>query len=150
MGLADRIAADLKVAMKARDAQRTSCLRMMRAEILNVEKEGKGKPGDEAIIQILSRMVRQRVESIEQYKAGNRDDLVAVEEAELAILKDYMPEEISEEEIAAAVEAAIEASGAESLKDMGRVIGQAMKALKETGKTVDGSTVSAMVKQKLS
>jgi uncharacterized protein YqeY len=150
MNLEDRIAADLKDAMKSRDAQRTSCLRMMRAEILNIEKEGKGKPDDAAIVQILTRMVRQRGESIEQYKAGGRGDLVAVEEAELAILRTYLPEEISGEEISAAVQAAIEASGATSLKDMGRVIGQAMKALKETGKTIDGSAVSAVVKEKLS
>lgn len=149
MGLQERLAEDMKTAMKARDADRLSALRMIRSEILTLEKEGKGSLDDATLNQMLNRMVRQRMDSIEQYRAGNREDLAAREEAELAVIKAYLPEGVSAEEIAAAVEEAVAQTGATSIKEMGKVMGAAVKKLKETGKAVDGGAVSEAVKARL-
>jgi len=149
MSLRERIQADLTAAMKSRDAQRASALRLIRAEILNLEKAGRGEPTDETVVQALQRMVRQRNESIEQYRLGKREDLAAKEQAELAVIRSYLPETVSDEEIAAAVGEAAAALGASSLKDMGRVMGAAMKKLKETGKAVEGARVSEAAKKAL-
>ena len=149
MPLQDRINDDLKESMKSRDAARTSAIRMIRAEILNLAKEGKGEPTDDIIVQALQRMSRQRAEAIEQFRQGGRADLVAKEEAELAIIRTYLPQEVAEEEIAAAVAEAIAATGAATIKEMGRVMGAVLKKLKETGKAVDGGKVSAAVKKAL-
>ena len=149
MGLRERIQSDLTGAMKSRQADRASALRMIRAEILNLEKEGKGEITEDAVMQRLQRLARQRMESIEQYRLGRRDDLAAKEQAELELIRSYLPAAVSEEEIAAAVHEAIAAAGASSPKDMGRVIGMAMKKLKETGKAVDGTQVSAAAKKAL-
>ena len=150
MGLQERLSDDMKEAMKSRNAERLSALRMIRSEILNLEKEGKGSPDDAAIVQMLNRMARQRMDSIEQYRAGNREDLAAREEAELLIIKSYLPESVSAEEINEAVEQAIAQTGASSIKEMGKVMGMALKLLKESGKGVDGAAVSDAVKMRLS
>ncbi|MCX7017117.1 MAG: GatB/YqeY domain-containing protein [Candidatus Sumerlaeota bacterium] len=149
MPLQNRINDDLKESMKSRDAARTSALRLIRAEILNLAKEGKGEPTDDVIVQALQRMSRQRTEAIEQFRQGGRADLVEKEEGELAIIRSYLPQEVAEEEIAAAAAEVIAATGAATLKDIGRVMGAVMKKLKETGKAVDGGKVSAAVKKAL-
>lgn len=149
MPLQEQITNDMKEAMKARDAERLSALRMIRSEILNMEKEGKGSPDDAAVMQILNRMARQRMDSIEQYRAGNREDLAVKEEFELGIIKSYLPEAVSESEIADAIEEAVKQVGATSIKDMGKVMGLALKKLQESGKAVDGAVVSGMVKARL-
>ena len=149
MTLQERISNDMKEAMKNREADRLSAIRMIRSEILNLEKEGKGTLDDAMIVQLLNKMARQRLDSIEQYRAGNREDLAAKEEAELAIIKAYLPETVSREEIDSAVEAAIQETGASTPKEMGRVMGVVLKKLKETGKGVDGGEVSAAVKARL-
>ncbi len=147
MSLQEQISADMKEAMKSRDSERLSALRMIRSEILNLEKEGKGSPDDAAIVQMLIKMLRQRQDSIEQYRAGNREDLAAKEEAEAAIIKTYLPEGVSGAEIEAAVEQAIAQTGATNIKEMGKVMGLALKTLKESGKSVDGAAVSEAVKK---
>ena len=149
MPLQEQISNDMKEAMKARDAERLSALRMIRSEILNMEKEGKGSPDDAAVMQLLNRMARQRMDSIEQYRAGNREDLAVKEEFELGIIKSYLPEAVSESEIADAIEEAVKQVGATSIKDMGKVMGLALKKLQESGKAVDGAVVSGMVKARL-
>ncbi len=149
MPLQEQISNDMKEAMKARDAERLSALRMIRSEILNMEKEGKGSADDAAVMQILNRMARQRMDSIEQYRAGNREDLAVKEEFELGIIKSYLPEAVSESQIADAIEEAINQTGATSIKDMGKVMGLALKKLQESGKAVDGAVVSGMVKARL-
>lgn len=149
MPLQEQISNDMKEAMKARDAERLSALRMIRSEILNMEKEGKGSADDAAVMQILNRMARQRMDSIEQYRAGNREDLAVKEEFELGIIKSYLPEAVSESAIADAIEEAINQTGATSIKDMGKVMGLALKKLQESGKAVDGAVVSGMVKARL-
>ena len=149
MPLQEQISNDMKEAMKARDAERLSALRMIRSENLNMEKEGKGSPDDAAVMQLLNRMARQRMDSIEQYRAGNREDLAVKEEFELGIIKSYLPEAVSESEIADAIEEAVKQVGATSIKDMGKVMGLALKKLQESGKAVDGAVVSGMVKARL-
>jgi uncharacterized protein YqeY len=150
MGLKEKIVEDLKLAMKNRDEIRTATLRMIRAGIQNKEKERAGVViDDDAVGAILQKLIRQHKDSIEQFRLGGRNDLVEKEEAELAIIESYLPPRLSAEDISAAVQQVIEETGAQSPRDMGRVMGLTMKRLKETGKMVDGGAVNAIVKQLL-
>lgn len=150
MPLADQLQADLKTAMLAKDEKRTHGLRLIRAEVLKREKEAVGtKLGDEEVMEILRSMVKQRRESIDQYGAAGRTDLVAKEHAELEVIEAYLPASMTDEEIAAEVDKAVAAAGATSAKDMGKVMGGLMKALKATGKGFDGQKVNALVKARL-
>ena len=134
MTLIDRIAKDLTAAMKAKDAARTSVLRMAKAALKNREID-KGEGLDESeVVRALQGLVKQREDSVGQYEKASRPELAAKERAEIAVLKEYLPAEISEEEIAAAVEKAVEETGAASPKDMGKVMKMAMAALAGSGK----------------
>jgi hypothetical protein len=144
--LQERIQDDMKTAMKARDAARVSVLRMALADLKNVKIEKGRELTDDDVVQALKRGVKQREESAEQYRAGNRLELAEKEEAEIAVLKTYLPERMSGTDLAKAVQAAVEATGAASIKDMGKV----MKAvMAEHGARVDGKEVQEAVKKAL-
>jgi uncharacterized protein len=148
MSLTEQIARDITEAMKARDSARLSALRMVKAALMNGEV-AKGRALEEAEAQqVLSSLIKQRRDSIEQFKSGGRTDLVEKESAELAILERYAPPAASAEEIERAVDAAIAETGATTAKDMGRVMKGVMSAL--AGKSADGKVVNELVRKKLS
>ncbi|HYX28257.1 MAG TPA: GatB/YqeY domain-containing protein [Pyrinomonadaceae bacterium] len=148
MTLKDQIISDMTAAMKAKDAARTSTLRMVKAAITNREKEGGAAITDEDVLKLLRSQVKQRRDSVEQYKAAGRQDLVDKETAEIAIIETYLPQAASQEQIDEAVTGAIAETGASSPKDMGAVMKAAMAKL--AGKNADGKLVSETVKKKLS
>ena len=149
MTLAERITQDLTAAMKAKDAARTSTLRMAKAAIMNKEIDKRGALDDGEALKLLQGLVKQREDSAEQYAKGGRPELAEKEQAEIAILQAYLPAEVSEAEIAAAVDKAVAETGAASLKDMGKAMKAALQALAASGKSVDGKRVNEAVKKKL-
>ena len=148
--LRDDINTALKEAMKAKNERAVSTLRMVNSTLKNadIEARGAGKPelGDAEVITALQKMVKQRQESVEIYKKGGRDDLARQEEEEIAIISGYLPKQMSEAEMTAAIEAAIAETGAASMKDMGKVIG--ILRGKYAGQ-MDMGKASALVKAKL-
>ena len=147
MSLEQALSADIITAMKAKDQIKLTALRMLKTALTNksIEK-GRALDGAEEL-QVVSTLVKQRRDSIEQFTKGGRPDLAAKEEAEIGILAGYLPASASDEDIAAAVSAAIAETGATSAKDMGKVMKAVMAAL--AGKTVDGKKVSEAVKARL-
>lgn len=148
MSLQDRLANDLKTAMKAKDQLRMDVIRMIKAALLNKEIELKKDLDDAEMSKVMTTMLKQRRESIEQFQKAKRDDLAAKEIKEIAIIEGYLPKAASPEDIAQAVDAAIKETGASSMKDMGNVMKAVMVRL--AGQTVDGKQVSDLVKSKLS
>ena len=138
----------MTAAMKAKDAARTSTLRMLKAAITNREKEGGSEISAEDVLKLLRSQLKQRRDSVEQYQKGGRQDLADKEQAEIVIIEEYLPQGASAEEIAQAVAAAVAETGAASMKDMGAVMKAAMARL--AGKNADGKAVSEAVKAKLS
>ena len=150
MGIKQQAMEDLKVAMKARDAAKVGALRLIRAEILKLEKGGKVQDAEDGdIIPLLQRMMKQRREAIESFTAGGREDLAEKERAEMSVIEGYLPDFVSAEEIRAAVKEIIEETRASGMSNLGRVMGPTMKRLKETGKPVDGATVRTVVAEML-
>ena len=144
--IAHKLQDDLKVAVKAQDKVRVSTLRMMLSALKNAELEEREELSDEKELAVIASYARRIKESIEEFKKGGRDDLVAKEEAELAIVMSYLPEQMADDEIrreAAKVAADV---GASTPKDMGRVMGEMMKRFK--GK-VDGAAVNRIVSELL-
>jgi uncharacterized protein YqeY len=147
MTLVEQVEKDLVAAMKAQEALKLSVLRMMKTALTNKKIE-LGKPLDDAAaIAVLRTLVKQRHDSVEAYRKGGRDDLADKEAAEIKIVEGYLPAAASDEEIAAAVEAAIAETGITSVKEMGKVMKAAMAQL--AGKNADGKRVSEKVKAKL-
>jgi uncharacterized protein YqeY len=147
MKLVEQIAQDITAAMKARDAARLSALRMVKAAFMNSEVS-KGRPLEDAEAQqVLASLIKQRRDSIEQFRNGGRNDLVEKETAEVAILEKYAPPAASAAEVEQAVDAAIKETGAAGPKDMGRVMKAVMAAL--AGKSADGKVVNEIVRKKL-
>lgn len=147
MSLRQQIISDLTASMKAQDAPRTSTLRMVKASVMNREIEKGGELDDEEMAKLLRSMVKQRRDSIEQFEKGARQELADKEKAEIAVIEAYLPSAASQEEIDAAVAAAIAETGATSMKEMGRVMKAAQAQL--AGKNADGRAVSDAVKAKL-
>jgi uncharacterized protein len=147
MNLKDQIIADVTVAMKAKDAARTSTLRMLKAAIVNRQIEKGGELDEEELLKLLRSQVKQRRDSVEQYEKGGRQDLVDKERAEIAVIEGYLPQAASQAEIDKAVAAAIAETGATSMKEMGAVMKAVM--LRLAGKNADGKAVSETVKRKL-
>jgi uncharacterized protein YqeY len=141
-----KISDDLKMAMKAGDKQRVATLRLINAAIQSAEIEAKKALDDAGILAVMTKMVKQRRDSIEQYTNGGRPDLAEGEQAEIAVIEAYLPKQMDENEVKAAVEAAITETGAASAKDMGKVMG-VLKA-KYAGK-MDFQKASAAVKAAL-
>jgi uncharacterized protein YqeY len=147
MSLKDKIISDLTAAMKAKDANRTSTLRMVKSNLMNRQIEKGGELTEEEITKALQTLVKQRRDSVEQYEKAGRSELAQKEQAEIAVIEDYLPQAASEEEIERAVSEAINETDASSMKDMGAVMKAAMAKLQ--GKTTDGKLVSDTVKKKL-
>ncbi len=149
MKLRDQINADLTSAMKSQDAPRLAVLRMMKTAIKLKETDVRAELEDAAVIQVLSTLIKQRKDSIEQFQKGGRPDLADKEAAEIPVIEAYLPSGVGDDEITAAVDDAIKVSGASSVKDMGAVMKLAMARLNATGKLVDGKKVNAAVKAHL-
>ncbi len=148
MPLEDKINQDYVTAMKARDPFTSSVLSFLRAQIKNVKVDKKLElVADIDVISVIKKLAKQRMDSISQFKAGGRMDLVEKEEKELAILKTYLPVEMPVEQLKSIVEEVVAASGAASIKDMGRVM---KDVLARTAGQADNQTVSALVKERLS
>ncbi len=147
MALVEQITKDLTAAMKAKDAPRTAVLRMAKSAIMNKEIEKKGLLDDAETVKLLQTLVKQREESAEQFGKAGRQELVDKEQAEITVLRVYLPAEAGEAEIAAAVEKAVAETGATSMKDMGRVMKAALSAL--SGASVDGKKVNQAVRKRL-
>ena len=147
MPLKARISDDLKAAMRASDARRRDALRLLLAALKQREVDERKELADAEIVSVIDKMIKQRRDSITQFEKGGRQDLADVEKFETDVLQAYMPQALSEDEIAAAVSDAIAAAGAKGPADMGRVMG-ALKG-KLAGRA-DMSQVSALVKQRLS
>lgn len=147
MGLKEQIAGDMITAMKAKDAARTSTLRMLKSAISYREIEKGGALDDDELAKLLRSQVKQRRDSVEQYQQGGRQDLAEKETAEILVIEGYLPQAASIEEIEQAVAAAITETGASSMKDMGTVMKATMVRL--AGKNPDGRIVSETVKKML-
>ncbi len=144
--LAARIEADLKAAMLAKEAVRRDALRLILSSLRLAEKELQRPLSGDEELQVLQRERKRRVEAIEAFRAGHREEQAAKEERELDILQEFMPEPLSEDEIEAIVDGVIAEVGATSLRDIGRVMADVMP---QVSGRVDGGTVSQMVKEKL-
>lgn len=145
-GLAERLTADMKDAMRAKDALRLGAIRNARAAVKNAEIDSGAPLDDEAIAKVLRTLVKQHRESIDQFRAGGRDDLVAKEEAEMAVLEGYLPAQLDEGAIAAAVAEVIAAEGAAGPADLGRVMKATMVRL---AGQADGKLVRAVAQRQL-
>ena len=146
MTLKERLADDLRAAMKGGDKARTSVVRMVTASIKNREIEKRGALEDPEVVQVLRSACKQRNESIEQFRAGKREDLAQAEEAELKILEEYLPASLPADELRREAHAAIAAVGATSARDLGKVMSHLMPAI--AGRA-DGKAVNAMVRELL-
>ena len=149
VSLVDRIQQDLTAAMKAREAERTSALRMAKAALMNREIEKRSPLDDAEAARVLQALVRQREDSVFQFRRANRPELVQKEENEITLLKSYLPAEASEADIQAAVEKAVAETGAASPKDMGKAMKAALAALEAQGKPADGRKVSDAMRKRL-
>ena len=145
--LKKRITDDMKLAMKAKDKQALKAVRMILGAIKQKEVDDRIELDDAQVMAVIQKMVKQRKDSISQFSDAGRTDLVEVEEAELVIINSYMPEQLSDGEVAIAVEKAITDSGADSMKDMGKLMGILKGQL--DGKA-DMGQVSSLIKEKLS
>lgn len=147
MSLNEQLIEAMKTAMKARESLRLNAIRLIRTAIKNREIDERRELDDQEVIGVLSTLVKQRKESAQVYREGGRPELAEKEEQELAIIQEFLPTQLGEEEIRAIIEAAVSETGAASMKDMGKV----MKVV--TGKTLgraDGRLVSELVKARLS
>jgi len=150
MSLTEKVQKDMIEAMKARDESRLSALRMVKTALKNREIEKRSPLDDKEALQVLSTLVKQRKESIEQFTKGGRTEMAEKEAAELALIESYMPKAVGEEEIVAAVRATIGEMGSPTMKDMGTVMKNVMAKFSSTGARVDGKQVSEIVKRELS
>ena len=134
MNLKEKIDLDLKNSMKSGDKTRLNAIRSIRATLLEKEVSirvaGKGVLSEEQEIEVLVSLAKKRRDAIEQFTAGNRPDLAATELSELTVIEEYLPEPVSDEEVRSAIEEIVAKTGATSMKDIGKVMGLAMKALK--------------------
>ncbi len=147
MSLQEKIQSDITDAMRSKDVLKLGVLRMMKTAVKNKEVE-KMKALEEAeVLAVFNSLVKQRKDSIEQFRKGGREDLAQKEESEIKVIEQYLPAAASEDDIRRAIEAAIQETGATSMKDMGKVMKATLAHL--AGKTADGSRVSQMVKEKL-
>lgn len=145
--LKEELARDLKDAMRARDKVRMSAIRMIQTAITEKEKAGGGPLSDDDLVQVVTKQAKQRRDSIDQYTEAGRDDLAEREAAELGYIEQYLPPQASDEDIHQTVQAIVQRTGATSMKDMGRVMGEAMSELRGVA---EGARVQAVVKELLS
>jgi len=147
MTIVEQVEKDLVAAMKARETLRLSVLRMMKTALKNKQVELSKPLGDEEAVAVLRTLLKQRRDSVEQFRKGGREDLAGKEEAEIKVVQVYLPAAASDEEIEVAVAAAIAETGASGAKEMGKVMKAAMGKL--AGKNADGKRVSEIARKKL-
>jgi uncharacterized protein YqeY len=149
MAITEQVQKDMVEAMRSRDELRLSCLRMMKSALKNKEIEKRSPLDDKEAQQVLSTLIKQRRDSIEQFQKGGRQELADKEAAEIKVIETYLPKALGETEIAAAVKATIAEMGSPTMKDMGTVMKNAMARLQAGGARVEGKTVSEIVKKQL-
>ncbi len=147
MSLRDRLTEDLKLAMKARDQLRMDVIRMIKAAVMNKEIEIKKDLDDAEMSRVMTTMIKQRRESVEQFEKGNRAELAAKERLEITVLESYFPQALSSEQLSTVVDTVIQETGARSLKEMGVVMKAVM--VRVAGQPVDGKLISELVRAKL-
>ena len=147
MGLEERLIEEMKHAMKSNDKLRLSTIRMIRSAVKNKEIEQRSQLTDEGITKVIQGLVRKGEESVEQFRVGGRADLVEKEEKEIEILKSFLPQPISREEILRAIDQSMEETQASSLKDLGKVMKSVIPKL---GGKADGKLINQLVKERLS
>jgi uncharacterized protein YqeY len=146
MSLKGQITDDMKSAMKAGEKDRLKVVRLILAAVKQVEVDQRIELDDAAVLSVLGKMVKQRRDSVEQFQKGDRNDLADIELAEIAVLETYLPEQLSDEEIDAMIDAAISSSGAENIRDMGKVMGLVKS---QAAGRADMGAVGAKVKARL-
>lgn len=146
MSLKQQLKDDLKVAMRAKEIIKRDCIRAINTMIKQIEVDERIELNDDAIIKLIQKGIKQREEAITQYKEASRDDLVQKEQEQVDIFKEYLPQQISEEKLEAGMKEIISQVGATSMKDMGKVMGQATK--KFAG-VADGKRINEMTKKLL-
>jgi len=147
MGLEERLVEEMKQAMKSNDKAKLSTIRMIRSAVKNKEIDLRKPLDDDAISRVIQGMVKKSEESVEQFKAGGRMDLVEKETKEIEIMKSFLPQPLSREEVLKVIDQTIEETKASSLKDLGKVMKTVMPKL---GGKVDGALVNQLVKERLS
>ena len=149
MTLSEQIQKDITTAMKARNEQRLSCLRMVKTALKNREIEKMAPLDEKEAQQVLSTLIKQRKDSVEQFTKGGRQEMADKEAAEIKLIETYLPKAAGEEEIVAGVKATIAEMGSPTMKDMGTVMKNAMAKFAAAGMRVDGKVVSEAVKKEL-
>jgi hypothetical protein len=147
--ISERINQDVTAAMKARDEHRLSTLRMVKSAIKNKEIDKRAPLDDQEALAVLSTLIKQRKDSVDQFTKGGRNDLADKEAAEIVIIEGYMPKAAGEEEIVAVVRSTISEMGSPTMKDMGTVMKNSMAKFAANGTRVDGKVVSETVKRLL-
>jgi uncharacterized protein YqeY len=147
MSLQDRIQSDIADAMRSKDNLKLGVLRMMKTAVKHKEVEKMKALEESEVFAVLNSLVKQRKDSVDQFRKGGREDLATKEESEIKVIELYLPAAASDEDIQRAIAEAIQETGASSMKDMGKVMKATQARL--AGKTADGSRVSQMVKEKL-
>lgn len=146
MSLSERLNEDMKQAMKTQDKFKLSVIRMVRAAIKNIEIDTKRTLDDNEVLDVLGREIKQRKDSLQEFEKAGRDDLAETVKAEIAVLSEYMPQQLTEEEVKAIVQQTIQETGASSKADMGKVMGALMPKVKGRA---DGKLVNQLVQQLL-
>jgi len=147
MSLQEKIQSDIADAMRTKDTLKLGVLRMMKTAVKNREVEKMKTLDEPEVLTVFNTLVKQRKDSIDQFRKGGREELAQKEEAEIKVIESYLPAAASDEDIRRAIEEAIQETAAASMKDMGKVMKATQARL--SGKTVDGARVSQMVKEKL-
>lgn len=150
MSIPEQIQKDITAAMKARDEARLSALRMIKAALQHREVEKMAPLDDNESLKVLGTLIKQRKESVEQFRKGGRNEMADKEQAEIALIETYMPKAAGEDQVVAGVRAVIAEMGAPTMKDMGTVMKQVMARFQGGGVRVDGKQVSDIVKRELS
>ena len=143
MSMKSQITDAMKDAMRAKDKPRLGAIRLMLSEVKRIEVDERIEIDDERLLAILDKMIKQRRDSITQYEAAGRDELAAIEIAEISVIQDFLPTALTEEEINAMIAVAIAETGAESMRDMGKVMGILRPQIQGRA---DGGAVSGLVK----
>jgi len=146
MSLKGQITEDMKTAMKAGDKDRLKVVRLMLAAIKQIEVDKRVELDDAGTLAVLTKMVKQRRDSVEQFEKGNREDLASIERAEIDVIQNYLPAQLAADELAAMIDEVIKATGAKSIRDMGKVMGQIKT--RAAGRA-DMGALSATVKERL-
>lgn len=147
MSLKEKLMADLKLAMKDRDIIRKNTVQMVRSAILQFEKDNKTELDDDGIIDVIAKELKQRRDSLPEFEKSGRDDLIEQLKVEIDVLMQYLPEQLSEDELAEIIKKAIEETGASSVKDMGKVMGIVTASTKGRA---DAKLIGSMAKKLLS